>query len=99
MRLALVSDIHGNLTPLEAVLTDLRQTSPDVIYHGGDLADMGSRPSEVARAKRLCHGRTRWKEFAGQSSALPAWRGVDCCGQAASLGCRLPRARMRKMPR
>ncbi len=47
MRIAVLSDIHGNLTALEAVLADLRQTSPDVVFHGGDLADSGSSPAEV----------------------------------------------------
>lgn len=47
MRIAIVSDIHGNLTALEAVLADLRQTSPDLILHGGDLADSGSSPVEI----------------------------------------------------
>lgn len=47
MRIAVVSDIHGNLTALEAVLADLRQTSPDVVFHGGDLSDNGSSPVEV----------------------------------------------------
>ena len=44
MRIAVISDIHGNLTALEAVLADLRETSPDLIPHGGDLADSGSSP-------------------------------------------------------
>jgi predicted phosphodiesterase len=35
MRVAIVSDIHGNRTAFEAVLSDLRQTSPDLILHGG----------------------------------------------------------------
>jgi predicted phosphodiesterase len=43
MRIAVVSDIHGNRTAFEAVLADLRQTSPDLIFHGGDLADAGAR--------------------------------------------------------
>jgi predicted phosphodiesterase len=47
MRIAIVSDIHGNLTAFEAVLADLRQTSPDLIFHGGDLADAGSSPVEI----------------------------------------------------
>jgi predicted phosphodiesterase len=47
MRVAVVSDIHGNLTAFEAVLADLRETSPDLILHGGDLGDSGSRPAEV----------------------------------------------------
>ena len=47
MRTAIVSDIHGNLTALEAVLADLRWSSPDVILHGGDLAANGACPAEV----------------------------------------------------
>jgi len=47
MRIAVVSDIHGNLTAFEAVLADLRGTSPDLIFHGGDLADAGSSPVEI----------------------------------------------------
>jgi predicted phosphodiesterase len=47
MRIAIVSDIHGNRTAFEAVLADLRQTSPDLVLHGGDLADAGSSPAGI----------------------------------------------------
>jgi predicted phosphodiesterase len=47
MRIAILSDIHGNLTALEAVVADLRQQKPDVIFHGGDLPYGGSNPAEV----------------------------------------------------
>ena len=47
MRIAILSDIHGNRTAPEAVLADLRQTSPDLVLHGGDLADAGSSPVEI----------------------------------------------------
>jgi len=47
MRIAVVSDIHGNRTAFEAVLKDLRETSPDLILHGGDLADGGSSPMDI----------------------------------------------------
>jgi len=47
MRLAIVSDIHGNLTAFEAVLADLKTTSPDLVVHGGDLVMGGPRPAEV----------------------------------------------------
>ena len=47
MRLAVISDIHGNLTALEAVLKDLAVTSPDLVVHGGDLVLNGSSPAEV----------------------------------------------------
>src|SRR5271154_265669 len=47
MRVAVVSDIHGNRTAFDAVLADLRQTSPDLILHGGDLAASGASPAEI----------------------------------------------------
>jgi putative phosphoesterase len=47
LRLAILSDIHGNRTAFEAVLKDLRDISPDLILHGGDLADSGSSPAEI----------------------------------------------------
>jgi predicted phosphodiesterase len=47
MRIAVVSDIHGNLAALEAVIADLRAVAPDLVVQGGDLAGNGSRPAEV----------------------------------------------------
>lgn len=47
MRIAIVSDIHGNLVAFEAVLADLRETAPDLIFHGGDLATSGANPAEI----------------------------------------------------
>ncbi|HTU00541.1 MAG TPA: metallophosphoesterase family protein [Candidatus Sulfotelmatobacter sp.] len=47
MRLAIVSDIHGNLTAFEAVLADLKTTAPDLILHCGDLAEGGPHPCEI----------------------------------------------------
>jgi putative phosphoesterase len=47
MRIAILSDIHGNLTALEAVIKDLHQTAPDLVLQGGDLADSGASPVEV----------------------------------------------------
>lgn len=47
MRIAILSDVHGNLAALEAVVADLTAASPDLIVHGGDLASAGPRPTEV----------------------------------------------------
>jgi hypothetical protein len=47
MRIAIVSDIHGNQTAFEAVLADLRGNSPDLIFHGSDLAASGASPVEI----------------------------------------------------
>lgn len=47
MRTAIVSDVHGNLTALEAVIADVQRQAPDLVLHGGDLALMGAQPAEV----------------------------------------------------
>jgi putative phosphoesterase len=52
VRVAIVSDIHGNLTAFDAVLADLRRASPDLILHGGDLANGGSSPVEIVDRMR-----------------------------------------------
>ncbi len=66
MRIAIVSDIHGNGTAFEAVLADLRETSPDLILHGGDLADGGSSPVEIVdRIRDL-----GWQGVAGNTDEM-----------------------------
>jgi predicted phosphodiesterase len=47
MRVAIVSDIHGNRRALDAVLIDLRQVAPDLVVQGGDLAAGGTHPAEI----------------------------------------------------
>jgi predicted phosphodiesterase len=47
MRVAILSDIHGNLTALEAVVADIQRLAPDRVLHGGDLVLMGAQPAQV----------------------------------------------------
>ena len=48
MRIALLSDIHGNLVALDAVLDDLRQQGAvDQIIVAGDLVWSGPWPAQV----------------------------------------------------
>src|SRR5437879_4355148 len=85
MRIASVSDIHGNRTAFEAVLADLRETSPDLILHGGDLADAGASPVEivdrirdlgwpgvVGNTDEMLSVPETFEEFASQSPKLKA---------------------------
>jgi len=69
VRLAVVSDVHGNLAALEAVVADLRLTAPDLVLHGGDAAVMGSRPAEVV--DRL--GELAWPGLVGNTDEM-LWR-------------------------
>ncbi len=43
---ALISDIHGNLEALEAVLSDIAEVSVDEIYCLGDIIGYGPNPCE-----------------------------------------------------
>ena len=47
MRIAIVSDIHGNLTALEAVIAYLHIQAPDLVLQGGDLPYGGCHAAEV----------------------------------------------------
>lgn len=47
MRLALISDLHGNELALDAVLADARNVGFDEIVCLGDVATLGPRPSQV----------------------------------------------------
>ena len=90
MRIAVLSDIYGNRTAFEAVLADLQQTSPDLILHGGDLADAGASPVEIVDRVRdlgwkgvvgntdeMLFRPESLEEFAGQSSAPPSlWTAI-----------------------
>jgi putative phosphoesterase len=47
MKLAIFSDIHGNLPALEAVLADITSQSVDAMYCLGDLVGYAAFPNEV----------------------------------------------------
>jgi len=47
MRIAIVSDIHGNIHALDAVLADIGALRPDRVYCLGDLVGYGAFPNEV----------------------------------------------------
>ena len=55
MRLAILSDIHGNLLALDAVLRDLKDAGgADKLWILGDLVALGPRPAEcLARIREM----------------------------------------------
>lgn len=68
MRIAIVSDIHGNLPALEAVLADLDEVRPNLVVQGGDLALGGPHPVEVVdRIREL-----GWSGVLGNTDAVLA---------------------------
>lgn len=52
MRYALLSDVHGNLPALEAVLADIDRRTVDAVYHLGDLVGYAPWPNEVVALLR-----------------------------------------------
>jgi predicted phosphodiesterase len=70
VRLAVVSDIHGNLAALEAVMADVSRMSPDLVVQAGDAAVLGPRPAEVVdRLREL-----GWPGVAGNTDEM-LWDG------------------------
>ncbi len=54
MRIAIISDIHGNCVALDAVLADQRARAPDQVICLGDAIQGGPQPAEtVARLREL----------------------------------------------
>lgn len=56
MKVAVLSDVHGNLAGLEAVLSAIDDHTPDDIVVAGDLCMIGPRPAaclETIRSRRL----------------------------------------------
>ena len=52
MRVAVFSDVHGNLTALEAVLGDIGKQTTDQIVCAGDLCLFGPQPADCLRRIR-----------------------------------------------
>jgi Icc-related predicted phosphoesterase len=55
LRIALISDVHGNLPALRAVLDDIANVGVDQTWCLGDLVGYGAQPDEcVALAQEAC---------------------------------------------
>jgi len=52
MRIAFISDIHGNFTALQAVLADIKLQNVDQIICLGDTVTLGPQPKEVLNTLR-----------------------------------------------
>lgn len=77
MRVAVITDIHGNLPALQAALAEIDGMDVDAVYCGGDLVGYGPHPDGVCRLIRdrgipTIHG--NYDHAIG--------RGLDDCGCA-----------------
>ncbi|MGH7708482.1 MAG: metallophosphoesterase family protein [Vulcanimicrobiaceae bacterium] len=82
MRVALVSDIHGNIRALDACLADLRvQGGADLLVGAGDYCMDGPKPRKVLeRLTELGAHCVR-----GNTDRAIAWTGLDDPAEAAQL--------------
>jgi predicted phosphodiesterase len=90
VRIAVISDIHGNLAALESVLASIDADPPDEIWCLGDVVGYGPRPTEcceiVEARTAIClagnHdlgvlGTIDLREFGGDAATAAHWtRGV-----------------------
>jgi diadenosine tetraphosphatase ApaH/serine/threonine PP2A family protein phosphatase len=97
MRVAVLSDIHGNLHALRAVLDAVAAEEVDALWCLGDLVGYGPRPNEccaeVERAASLClvgnHdlgvlGRIPLAEFSDDAAAAARWSQSELGAEARS---------------
>lgn len=86
MRVAVLSDVHGNLHALEAVLAAVDADAPDELWCLGDLVGYGPRPNEccaaVAARATIClagnhdlavRGTLDLREFSGDAGTAARW--------------------------
>jgi diadenosine tetraphosphatase ApaH/serine/threonine PP2A family protein phosphatase len=97
MRVAVVSDIHGNLHALQAVLADIDAQAPDELWCLGDVVGYGPRPNECCALVReraslaLCGnhdlaviGGLDLAEFSGDAAAAARWTQGEIAGEHRS---------------
>jgi predicted phosphodiesterase len=84
VRIAILSDIHGNLPAFDAVLTDLETQSPDEVWCGGDLGWAGPWARECIERVRGAG----WPTIKGNTDVWITGdlQGVDSDAEREQLG-------------
>ena len=100
MRLAVISDVHGNVRALEAVLADIRKRAPDSIVNLGDCVTSPLWPRETLdlldslSLPTVRGNHDRWiaePATAPQSTSITFTREALSAHQRAALGALTPR--------
>ena len=55
MKIAIISDIHGNMQALESILNDIKSQNCDRIFCLGDLAMAGPEPDKTINKTIITH--------------------------------------------
>jgi predicted phosphodiesterase len=79
MRIAVLSDVHGNVLALEAVMRDLRTMSPDVVVNLGDHL---SGPLWAAATADLLMEQKSWVQIRGNHDRHLVEDAPDAMGQS-----------------
>jgi diadenosine tetraphosphatase ApaH/serine/threonine PP2A family protein phosphatase len=98
MRIAMLSDVHGNLPAFDAVLADVDSTAPEEIWCLGDLVGYGAQPGacvELARARcDLClagnhdlvvTGEIDIADFSSSAAAAARWTRETLDGESLAF--------------
>jgi predicted phosphodiesterase len=98
MRIALLSDVHGNLPAFEAVLADVDAQGPDEIWCLGDLVGYGAQPDGcVALARERCNlslagnhdlvvtGEIPIADFSSSAAAAARWTQENIADETAAF--------------
>ena len=81
MKIAIISDIHGNMQALDAVLENIKKENCEKIFCLGDLAMAGPQPAQTINKIRELMGKTDFTIIQGNTDELIA----DCDNQCLHM--------------
>jgi predicted phosphodiesterase len=84
MRMAVLSDIHGNLSALEAVLAEVEEAGVDLVVFGGDVA-AGPMPVETIEALAGYVGPARFVRGNADRQMVESFDGAPRAGNPTDL--------------
>lgn len=70
MKVAVISDIHGNMQALEAVLADIKKEKCDKIFCLGDLAMAGPEPVETIKLIKKLYEKGNFELIQGNTDEM-----------------------------
>jgi len=70
MKVAIISDIHGNMQALEAVLQDIKKEKCDKIFCLGDLAMAGPEPVETIKLIKKLYEKGNFELIQGNTDEM-----------------------------
>ena len=69
MKVAILSDIHGNMQALESVMADIKENNCEKVFCLGDLAMAGPEPTKVIN---FVKSQSNWTVIQGNTDKMIA---------------------------